>query len=147
MIISLGLTPLLARKVLGCDVSSPQCTDPTRGYELLAVIYGAVASAIIIFMALGIHENPDVVEETRPRFIASIIEIITNRYFWTVGVVSACYGAAMSLVLGGLQLYVDHSLGGGARQATILQVTVILGSIGFLAVWTVIVRQHGAART
>ena len=147
MIISLGLTPLLARTVLGCDVSSPQCTDPTRGYELLAVVYGAVATAVIIFMALGVHENPAVVEETRPRFIASITEIVTNRYLWTVGVVSACYGAAMSLVLGGLQLYVDHSLGGGARQATILQVTVILGSIGFLAVWTVIVRRRGAART
>ncbi|SDN00746.1 MFS transporter [Actinomyces ruminicola] len=147
MIISLGLTPLLARGVLGCDVAYPRCTDPTRGYELLAVIYGMVATAVIIFMALGIHENPDIVEEERPRFVASIVQIVTNRYFWTVGVVSACFGAAMALILGGLQFYVDHSLGGGALHATILQATVILTSIGFLALWTILVRRYGAART
>ncbi|PHP53758.1 MFS transporter [Actinomyces ruminis] len=147
MIISLGLTPLLARGILGCDVADPQCGDPTRGYELLAVIYGLVASAVIIFMALGIHENPDIAQEERPRFIPSIIQIVTNRYFWTVGVVSACFGAAMALVLGGLQFYVDHSLGGDALQATILQATVIAASIGFLALWTTVVRRYGAART
>ena len=147
MILSLGLTPVLARQVLGCDVSDPACSDPTRGYELLAVIYGVLATAIIIYMALGVHEDPERVGEQRPRFIRSIVDILTNRYFWTIGVISACYGAAMSLILGGLQFYVDHSLGGTALDATILQVVVIAASIGFLAAWTQVVRRIGAART
>ncbi len=147
MILSLGLTPLLARNVLGCDVKDAACADPTRGYELLAVIYGVLATVIIVYMALGVHENPAREAEERPAFFRSIGQILTNRYFWTIGVVSACYLAAMSLILGGLQFYVDYSLGGDGMDATILQVVVIAASIGFLAMWTRVVARRGAAWT
>lgn len=145
MIIALGLTPVLARQVLGCE--GVGCADPTVGYTRLAVIYGAIATAVIIYMALGVKENPQIGDTPQPRFFRSIGEILTNKYFWTVGVVSALYGTAMALLLGGLQNYVQYTLGGDGWTATILQVTVIIASVGFLMMWTRVVRKKGAAWT
>ncbi len=145
MIIALGLTPVLAQNVLGC--SGEGCADPTVGYTRLAVIYGVIATIVIIYMALGVRENPKISDTPQPRFFRSIGEILTNRYFWTVGVVSALYGTAMGLLLGGLQNFVRYTLNGDGLTATILQVTVIFASIGFLMVWTKIVERKGAAWT
>lgn len=147
MVIATALTPVLARNVLGCDVSESTCSDPTRGYELLSVIYGVLAAVIIIYMALGIHERKDIAREAPPKFLVSIKDIVSNPYFWTLGIVSTLYTAAMSLILAGLQFYVDYSLGGDALDATIIQGVVILSSIGFLALWTTVVRSRGAAWT
>src|SRR5690625_7401808 len=83
------------------------------------MIYAVVAGTVILFMAFGVRENPAVVEEDRPGFVAAIRDILTSRHFWTIGVVSACYGSAMALVLNGLRLYVDYTLGGDALDATI----------------------------
>ena len=140
MIVALGLTPVLAEGLLGPE-------DSPDGYTRLAIIYAVIAAVVIVFMAFGVRENPAVAHEDRPRFFASIRDIVTNRYFWTIGVISACYGGAMALVLNGVRLYVRYALGGGAMAATLLQVTVIVGAIGFIAVWTVIVRRKGAAWT
>lgn len=98
MFVALGLTPVLAQNVLGC--TGPECADPTTGYTRLAVIYGVIATVIIIYMALGVRENPKIGEEERPKFFRSIGQILANRYFWTVGVVSALYSTAMVLLLG-----------------------------------------------
>lgn len=147
MVIATALTPVLARSVLGCDAADVTCTDPTRGYELLAVIYGVLAAAIIIFMAAGIHERKDIEQEAPPKFLVSIKDIVTNPYFWTLGIVSTLYTAAMALILAGLQFYVDFSLGGTALDATIIQGVVILASIAFLVLWTRVVRRRGAAWT
>ncbi|MFC7581741.1 MFS transporter [Schaalia naturae] len=147
MVLSLGLTPVLARSVLGCEAADPACLDPAVGYRSLALIYGVLGAAVIIFMAVGIHEDPDAAAGDRPRFWRSIREILATRYFWTIGVVSALYLAAMAMIMGGLQFYVDHSLGGGALEATILQITVIVASVGFLALWTLVVRRKGAMWT
>lgn len=147
MIISLGLTPILAQNVLGCQKGTEGCTNPEQGYIVLAIIYGILGAGVIIYMALGVHENPAVDETTRPKFFRSIWQIVQNRYFWTVGIVSACYLAGMALILNGLQLYVKYSLGGSPLDSTILQVVVIIASIGFLSLWTALVRRKGAAWT
>lgn len=147
MILALGLTPVLARSVLGCESSDPACVDPTVGYTRLAVIFAVLGVGVIVYMTLGIHENPRIGTEERPRFFSTVRQIIGTRHFWTIGVVNACYGAAMALVLNGLQLFVQHSLGGGGREATILQVVVIVSAIGLVAVWARLVRRWGAERT
>lgn len=147
MIVALGLTPILAQNVLGCEKGAVGCTNPERGYMILAIIYGILGAAVIIYMALGVHENPAVDATERPKFFRSIWQIVRNRYFWTVGIVSACYLAGMALILNGLQLYVKYALEGSPLDSTILQVVVILASIGFLSAWTAIVRKKGAAWT
>ncbi len=147
MILALGLTPVLAQNVLGCPVDAAGCADPTVGYTRLAVIFAVLGVAVILYMTFGVHEDPQASHEERPPFLASIRQILTNRYFWTIGVVNACYGSAMALVLNGLQLYVRYSLGGGGLDATILQVVVVVGAIGMLALWARLVRRWGAERT
>ena len=147
MILALGLTPYLARNVLGCEVDDPLCADPTIGYERLSIIFAVLGVAVILYMALGVHENPRIEQEQRPPFFRSVGQILSSRYFWTIGVVNACYGAAMALVLNGLQLFVKYSLGGDGATATILQVVVIVSAIGLVAVWARLVRSWGAERT
>ena len=147
MILALGLTPVLAQNVLGCPVDAEGCVDPTVGYSRLAIIFAVLGVAVILYMAFGVHENPALGREERPAFFRSIKQILGNRYFWTIGVVNACYGAAMALVLNGLQLYVRYSLGGGGLDATILQVVVVVGAIGMIGLWARLVRRWGAERT
>ncbi|WP_454299434.1 MFS transporter [Salana multivorans] len=147
MILALGLTPILARSVLGCEIGAAGCTNPAVGYERLAIIYAVLGVGVILYMALGVHENPAIEREERPAFFRSIGQILSSTYFWTIGVVNACYGAAMALVLNGLQLFVNYSLGGDGTTATILQVVVIVSAIALVAVWARLVRRWGAERT
>ncbi|GMA30095.1 MFS transporter [Litorihabitans aurantiacus] len=146
MILALGLTPILAQNVLGCPVDSATCDDPTIGYSRLAVIFAILGVGVILYMAFGVRENPRISGEERPAFLTSIKQIVTNRYFWTIGVVNACYGSAIAIVLNGLQLYVRYTLGGDGVDATILQVAVVVGAIGMLALWARAVRRFGAER-
>lgn len=140
MVISLAVTPLLTTSVLGSERS-------TEGFTRTAVVYALVAAVAIVFMAVGIHENPRYGESARPRFLATLATIVRNPRFWQIGVASACYGGAMALVLAGLQLYVRYSLGLPVSSALPLQGVVILFSFGGLVVWTRVVRARGAAWT
>ncbi|NUS65815.1 MAG: MFS transporter [Saccharothrix sp.] len=140
LVVALALTPVLARNVLGTEGSAV-------GYGRLAIIFGVVSAAVILWTALGVREDPALDAEPKPRFFRSVGQILSTAHFWTVGLVNACYGAAMALVLGGLQLYVAHTLGGSALDASILQLVVIAVSIGMLSVWAAVVRRKGAAWT
>lgn len=147
MILALGLTPILARNILGCDVSDASCADPTIGFTRVAIIYAILGVGVIVYMALGVHEKPRPEGETQLPLWTTIKQILSSRYFWTIGLVNACYGAAMALVLNGLQQFVQYSLNGSAADATILQVVVIVSSIALVSVWAKLVRVWGAERT
>jgi GPH family glycoside/pentoside/hexuronide:cation symporter len=140
LVIALAMTPVLARNVLGTEGSAV-------GYGRLAIIFGVVSAAVILWTAFGVREDPALNAEAKPLFFRSVRQILSTSQFWTVGLVNACYGAAMALVLGGLQLYVHHTLGGSALDASILQLVVIAVSIGMLSVWAAVVRRKGAAWT
>lgn len=140
LVISLAVTPLLTTQVFGSEHS-------TVGFRTTAVIYGVIAVAVISFMALSARENPRYATGDRPPLWSSIAAIVTNRLFWTVGLVGACYGIAMALVLSGIQLFVRYSLGLPVANALYLQGVVILVSAGGLFVWTRVVARKGALWT
>ncbi|MEO3889435.1 MFS transporter [Nonomuraea sp. B5E05] len=137
LVISLAVTPLLTTSVFGTEES-------TRGFQITAVIYGAIALVVIVFMALGARERPRYSTRERPRLLPSVWSIVRNPMFWTVGLTGACYGMAMALVLSGIQLYVRYSLGLPVGNALYLQGIVILISAGGLVVWTRVVARRGA---
>src|SRR5262245_2348137 len=137
LVISLAVTPLLTTKVFGTEKS-------TEGFQTTAIIYGAVALVVIVFMALSARENPHYSTRQQPPLLPSVWTIVRNPIFWTVGLVGACYGVAMALVLAGIQLYVRYSLGLPIDNAFYLQGIVILISAGGLAVWTRVVARRGA---
>ncbi|MBO3744842.1 MFS transporter [Streptosporangiaceae bacterium NEAU-GS5] len=137
LVISLAVTPLLTTHVFGTEES-------TEGFRTTAVIYGLVALVVIVFMALSARENPRYSTREQPLLLPSVWTIVRNPTFWTVGLVGACYGIAMALVLAGIQLYVRYSLGLPVDNAFYLQGIVILISAGGLAVWTRVVARRGA---
>ena len=140
LVISLAVTPLLTTGVFGTEES-------TQGFQVTAIIYGAIALVVIVFMALGVRESPRYSTRERPLLWPSVWSIVRNRMFWTVGLTGACYGMAMALVLAGIQLYVRYSLGLPVGDALYLQGIVILVSAGGLAVWTRVVARRGALWT
>ncbi|MEV4176799.1 MFS transporter [Nonomuraea sp. NPDC049709] len=140
LVISLAVTPLLTTSVFGTENS-------TQGFQTTAIIYGAIALVVIVFMALGARESPRYSTRERPLLLRSVWSIVRNPMFWTVGLTGACYGIAMALVLSGIQLYVRYSLGLPVGDALYLQGIVILVSAGGLAVWTRIVASRGALWT
>lgn len=140
LVISLAVTPLLTTSVFGTE-------ETTAGFTTTAIIYGVIAALVIAFMALSAKENPRYATGQRPNLIAGVKSIVRNPLFWKVGLVGACYGIAMALVLSGLQLYVRYSLGLPVGNALYLQGVVILVSAGGLAVWTRVVARRGALWT
>ncbi len=140
LVISLAVTPLLTTSVFGTE-------ETTTGFTTTAVIYAVIALGVIVFMALGARENPRYGSGERPPLLGSVWSIVRNPYFWGVGLVSACYGVAMALVLTGLQLYVRYSLGLPVAMALYLQAAVILVAGGGLAVWSRVVARRGALWT
>jgi glycoside/pentoside/hexuronide:cation symporter, GPH family len=137
LVISLAVTPLLTTEVFGTERT-------TEGYQITAIIYGAIATAVIVFMALSARENPRYSTRERSRLLGSVWSIVRNPVFWTVGLTGAAYGIAMALVLSGIQLYVRYSLGLPIAYALYLQGVVILVSAAGLAVWTRVVALRGA---
>ncbi len=137
LVVSLALTPWLTTEVFGTE-------QTTGGFTITAILYGTVACAVIVYMTLGVREDPKVLRARRVPFLATVRVVLTNPRFWQIGVVSACYLSAMGLVLTGVQLYVRYSLGLPVSYALYLQGVVILATVGFLAVWTRVVRARGA---
>ncbi|WP_346433923.1 MFS transporter [Nonomuraea composti] len=140
LVISLAVTPLLTTEVFGTERS-------TQGFQTTAIVYGAVALAVIVFMALSARERPRYATRERPRLLPSVWSIVRNPLFWTVGLTGACYGIAMALVLSGIQLYVRYSLGLPVVNALYLQGVVILVSAAGLVAWTRVVARRGALWT
>ncbi|WP_203567820.1 MFS transporter [Aestuariimicrobium ganziense] len=137
MIIALALTPLLTTSVFGTETT-------TEGFRTTALIYAAIALVALGVMVASVRENPSYEHEHRPRFLASIRDIITTKLFWTIGLASACYLIPLAMVLAGLQLYVKYTLGLAVAQALVIQGVVILVAAGFLAIWTRVIRRRGA---
>lgn len=137
LILSLAVTPLLTTSVFGTE-------DTTDGFTTTAILYGVVACAVIVFMALGIRENPHHSTDRRPAFLTGVASILRNPLFWKVGLVGACYAAAMALVLTGVQLYVKYSLGLPVASALFLQGVVILVAAVGLVLWTRVIARRGA---
>lgn len=137
MVISLAMTPWLTTSVFGTD-------ETTEGFAITAALYGAIALVVIMYMALGIREDLSVRERRRPRLWATIKVILSNPKFWQIGLASACYLAAMGLVLTGVQLYVRYTLGLPVAHAMYIQGVVILFSVAALAFWARVIRRTGA---
>jgi GPH family glycoside/pentoside/hexuronide:cation symporter len=52
MVISIALTPMVTEKL---------------GYSTTAIVYGALALVVILFMAFGSHEQPQSLEMAKPK--------------------------------------------------------------------------------
>ncbi|MGM0384986.1 MAG: MFS transporter [Actinomycetota bacterium] len=139
LVLALAVTPLLTTSVFGTE-------DTTEGFTTTARLYAVVAFAALIAMALGVRENPAHSTPERSRFVPGVLAIMRTRLFWLIGIASTCYLAPLALVLAGVQLYVKYSLGLPVASTLTLQGVVIVVAAAGLAVWTRLVRAHGAPR-
>ena len=128
MIISIALTPMIASKI---------------GYSLTSILYGILGGSVILYMTFTAQETRVHEDEEKPRLWASIKDLAANRKFWVAGFANAFYGAAMSLVMAAMTLYVKYALGLKESQTTYLLGAVLLIAFGCVFIWAGLVRRFG----
>lgn len=126
MIISIALTPIITDAI---------------GFANTAYIYGALAIAVIWFMALGCHENPQAMEQPKPRLLKTILDIASNPKFWVYGIANAAYFGGLALVQSGVSFYTKYHLGVGGMGSTIMLGVVIVSAIASIPLWVKIVKK------
>ncbi len=126
MIISIALTPIVTGAI---------------GFSMTALIYGALAVAVIWFMTLGCHENPESMEKPKPAFFGSIRAIALNPKFWIYGLTNAAFYAALGLVQSGVPFFVKYNLREDGMGSTIMLGIVIVTAILFIPVWVQIIKK------
>jgi GPH family glycoside/pentoside/hexuronide:cation symporter len=131
MIISVALTPLVAEAI---------------GYQRTAAVYGSLAAVVIVFTALGAHEDPATRFTPTPGIRDSIRAILGTSEFWRIAITLGTYSGASALILAGAPFFVKYALGLNAGDTTFLLASVILVAIGMLAVWVRLVHRYGPIR-
>ncbi len=127
MVISIALTPIVTEKL---------------GYGLTAILYSVLAVAVIIYCAVGCHE-PQIEEAgEKPKLWDTLKVLLTNPKFWIFGLTNAFYSAAMALVMQAVPFFVKYTLGLEGMANTILLGTVLLISMGCVALWAHFVKKH-----
>lgn len=135
--VALAVTPLLTTGVFGTEQS-------TEGFTTTALIYAGVALTVLLFMALGVREDPARAAGEQTTFFAGVGAILRTRLFWQVGIATACYLVPLAFVLAGIQLYVKYALGlPVANTLWLLSTAIVVAAVGLVG-WTAVVRRRGA---
>ena len=135
--IALAATPFLTTDLFGTD-------DSPQGFRTTALVYAAIALVALLFMAVGVREDPQRTAEDHSGFVAGARMILRNRHFWLVGIATACYLVPLAFVLAGVQLYVKYSLGlPVAYSLWLIGSSIAIAAVG-LPAWTALVRRRGA---
>lgn len=128
MVIGIALTPMITAKI---------------GYTYTAIIYGVLALAVVLFMALGIREPKAIERKEKVDIKAALISMAKSRNFWIVGVSNAFYSAAMALVLAGVPFFITYALNLSGDKGTYVLGTVILVAIFGVIFWSALVKKFG----
>lgn len=127
MVISVALTPTITDLI---------------GYSNTALVYSALALAVIWFMAFGAREDLSLMDKPKPGLLSSIKAVITNPKFWKYGITNAAFAAAFSLVQAGVPFYVKYYLGRtDGMSTTIILGIAIFSAIIFIPLWTKIIKK------
>lgn len=137
LVLSLAVTPVLTTQVFGTETT-------TIGFSITAAIYGTIALAVLLFMALSARENPSRALEVQPGLLRTALDIAGTKLFWQIGIATACYLMPMGMALAGIQLYVKYALGEPVARALVVQGAVIAAAAVWLVLWTHVIRRRGA---
>jgi len=126
MVISIGLTPIITKQI---------------GYRNTALIYGALAMAVILYCTFGCHENLSLVHSEKPQFVASIKALFINPKFWIFGLANAFYSAAGSIIMQVFPLFVKYALKLDSANTTVLMGCVFGSTIISIAGWSALAKK------
>jgi GPH family glycoside/pentoside/hexuronide:cation symporter len=139
MVVSVALTPMLTTRWLGSE-------HGPEGFSRTAVLFGVVALLVMGAMVLGVREDPGVQHEPPTALRHSIVGVLRTREFWLVGVTTAGYGAALGLMVSGVQLWMRYTLDRPVGDATPVLGAAILVAAAALPIWAWLARRVGAPR-
>ena len=126
MILSIALTPVVTKQI---------------GYRTTAVVYGALAVAVILLSVSGCRETPQAQQTEKPPVGPSIKAVVTNPKFWAFGLTNAFYSATMALVMQAVPFFVKYSLGLDSGKSTILLGSVLLVAVAGMLAWVAIIKK------
>lgn len=139
MVVSVALAPVLTTEVLGSE-------HGPEGFTRTAGALGVLALLVMGAMALSVREDLDVQVEPRTRFTEAIGGVLRTPELWLIGLTTAGYGAALALMLSGVQLWMRYTLERPVAWATpVLGAAIVVAAVA-LPAWARVVRRVGAPR-
>lgn len=137
MMFAIALTPVLTTSVFGTETT-------TRGFTITAALYSLIAATAIFFMAFSVTENPPPLAEQTPGFFRSILDIVSVKIFWQVGLASAAYLVPLGVALATMQLYVKYSLELPVSYTFGIMGAAVVFAMAGIALWTGVITRYGA---
>lgn len=128
MIVGIALTPMVAEAI---------------GYSYTAMIYSALAVAVIIYMALKCHETPEAQELPKPMLLKSVIDILKTPKFWLFGLTRAAFFAAFAVLQQSVAFFTRYALDAGGAASTIMLASVIVVAMISVPIWVKILKKTG----
>ncbi|MGC5617031.1 MFS transporter [Georgenia sp. Z1491] len=139
MVVSVALTPALTTRWLGSE-------HGPEGFTRTAVLLGVVALLVMGAMVLSVREDAAVQHEPPTRFLPAIGGVLRTRELWLIGATTAGYGAALGLLISGIQLWMRYTLERPVAMTTPVLGAAILTAAAVLPAWAWLVRRVGAPR-
>ncbi|MGC5628040.1 MFS transporter [Georgenia sp. Z1344] len=139
MVISVALTPTLTTRWLGSE-------HGPEGFTRTAILLGVVALLVMGAMVLTVREDDAVQAEPPTPFVSAIGGVLRTPELWLVGLTTAAYGAALGLLLSGIQLWMRYTLEQPVASTTPVLAAAILVAAAVLPAWASLVRRTGAPR-
>ena len=139
MVVSVALTPVLTTRWLGSE-------HGPEGFTRTALLFGGVALLVMGAMVLSVREDADVQREPTTRLVPALRGVLGTREFWLIGVTTAGYGAALALMISGIQLWMRYTLERPVSDTTPVLASAILVAAAVLPAWSWLVRRVGAPR-
>lgn len=114
------------------------------GWQPVAVVLGTIGMALLMYAALGCHEDPAHIDQSAPGFFESVRSVIKNRNFWAVGLTHMFYDATVAIAAIAIPYFVKYALNEGGLATTLLSASVFVVAIPFMAVWAWVISRKGA---
>ncbi len=132
MIISIALTPMITGAI---------------GYTNTALIYSAMAVAVILYMTFNSHETPEAQQLPKPNLFTTIWAIAKNPKFWLYGLTNAAFFAALAVLQQSVAFYAKYVLHSEGMASTIMLATVIVVAMIAILAWVQIIRKIHLMKT
>ena len=131
MIIGVSLVPSIAAAI---------------GYQLTAIVLGAIGGGITIYSILGCKEREEFSEQPQAKLLESLKAVASNRNFWLVSITHFFYQSSSGLLLAGIPFYIKYTLGQEDTMATILTAAVFVTAIPSMFLWYKLINKYGTLK-
>jgi len=127
MIVSMVLVPIITNRI---------------GFGLTAIVLSAIALFAIYVMTFSVIEPEESQYLERPKFFATLFDMIKNKKFWLYGFVNASFFASLAILQQTISLFTVHVLNAPSWATSVMLAAVILCAIIGIPIWMFVLKKQ-----